>query len=152
MPFKIHLLVISGIIIMVFIISKVLVSNKVETEQSAITVVKKSPYTITIENASWGMNCLHFPQPEHDDTKSGNTIDLKENNVIYPISRLCNGNPKCDIAVDSNFLGEPMVACPKALEVEYRCFNVDRLRKAKASDGIITIDCDKQLISNTPTP
>ncbi|MEQ1705600.1 MAG: hypothetical protein ABL867_06450, partial [Rickettsiales bacterium] len=139
MPFKIHLLVISGIIIMVFIISKVLIANKIETEQSALTtIVKKSPYSITIENASWGMNCQNFPQPERDDSQGGNTISIKENNVIYPISRLCNGNPRCDIAVDSNFLGEPMVSCPKTLEVEYRCFNIDRLRKSKATDGILS--------------
>lgn len=151
MQFKIHLLIISVIIIAVYIIAHIFNANKLEPiEASALPVVHKSGYTITIENASWGMNCKNTPQPEQDEVRVENPIALTDNNVIYPVSRLCNGNSRCEIPVDSNTLGEPMRSCFKLLEVEYRCFNIDKLRKAKSSSGVLAIDCDQLLIPNAP--
>lgn len=134
---------------MVYIITHIISSNKIESVQSALPVVNTSPYAITVENADWGLNCKTIQQ-DNDNLKPDNAIDIKENNVIYPVSRLCNGNSKCDIEVSSNFLGEPMSGCAKILEVDYRCFNIDRIRTAKASGGVMSIDCDKQLTPNTP--
>ena len=66
--------------------------------------------------------------------------------MLYSISNLCNGKNKCDILIDSNALGgDPLPTCGyKILEIEYRCFTIDRIRKASANDGVLTIDCDKQ--------
>lgn len=144
MQFKVHLLIISVIIIAVYIIAHILAANKVEPAQSELPVVKTSPYAISIENASWGLNCK-IVSSGGDNVKPDNAIDIKENNVIYPVSRMCNGNSRCEIPLDSNYLGEPMAGCAKILEVEYRCYNIDRMRTARASDGVMTIDCDKQL-------
>ncbi len=149
MNFKIHLLIISILIIASFGIIQLIMGHKEEQQQITAAAVA-SPYTINIERASWGLNCLaytknkntdNYMQPDPANTK------LKENNVLSAVSRLCNVKSKCDIPIDPNVLGEdPAPSCGyKVLQVEYRCFNIDRLRSEKASEGVISIDCDKNL-------
>ena len=111
-----------------------------------------SPYTITISRASWGLNCRVDSENESNndlDTSFGdvNAGKIKDNNVFSSISQLCNKKSRCDIVIDPRVLGEdPLPTCMyKELQIEYRCFSVDRLRKLKATEGIAIIDCDKQL-------
>ena len=79
-----------------------------------------------------------------------NDVDLskiKEDNVRSAVSNLCNGKAVCDIPLDTATLGDdPLPICgSKILQIEYRCFSIDKLRIAKAATGAISIDCDKQL-------
>lgn len=144
MSFKIHLLVISVIIIMIYFITNIFMANKAAEVATIAPPVERSPYTITIERASWGENCNSII----DKNKSDDAVStVRDNNVIYKVSRLCNGKPNCDISINSSSLGDdPMPGCLyKVLQVEYRCFSVDRLRKESASEGTININCDKQV-------
>lgn len=158
MTLKTHLFIVSAIIIVLYFITQVLVT----TEEKAITKAPIeqpkviSAYNITISRASWGLNCKPFsatktynknPAASNIDEELNDSGKIKNNNVIYSVSKLCNGKPKCDILIDPTVLGEdPFPSCAyKELQVEYRCFSIDYLRKAKTMDGILTIDCDKQV-------
>lgn len=124
-------------------------ATKQESQQVHPLPVIGSKYTIMIERASWGLNCRtstdksvggNYVQSNNNDT------EIKENNVLYRVSQLCNGKSKCDILIDPAVLGnDPFPNCGyKALQVEYRCFSIDRLRNSTVSGGILTIDCDKE--------
>jgi hypothetical protein len=119
----------------------------------ATQAVSNSPYTISIEQASWGANCQSpFSSSNNNDDNSyekTNQLKSRENNVLYNVSQLCNAKSKCNIPINQNFLGQdPLPSCGyKTLLVEYRCFSVDRLRKLEEREGIMSIDCDKQFSS-----
>ena len=134
---------------MMYIITQVLMAKKPEPPV-ALPLVEKSPYSIAIENASWGLNCRI---PSSDKNKSDsylqsddNKMTVKENNVLYTVSNMCNGKSSCEILIDPIVLGgDPLATCGyKILEIEYRCFTIDRLRKTTGTDGALIIDCDKQ--------
>ncbi len=126
-------------------------SHKLAPHPETPSLIKASPYKITIERASWGMNCQTAKPTdqnnptylESDDTRH----KIKENNVLDNVSTLCNGLSQCDVLINPNVLGEdPIPTCMhKILQVEYRCFSVDRLRKISAKEDVLSIDCDKQL-------
>ncbi len=148
MSFKIHLLVISIIILTFYFITQIFMTHKLEPQSNTPSLIKGSPYTITIERASWGANC-HIAPTDKNNNSYLQSDDVnkktKENNVIKSVAQLCNGKAKCDILINPNTLGEdPFPACMyKILQVEYRCFSVDRLRKKEATEGVLAIDCDK---------
>ncbi len=157
MPLRTHLLIISVIITVLYVITQVFMATEkqpvvVSSEQSAPI----SAYNLTISSASWGLNCKAlYTNRINSKNSANNNFDeesderekIKDNNVLYIVSQLCNGKPKCEIPIDPSVLGEdPFPSCGyKELQVEYRCFSVDKLRRMKATDGILTIDCDKQV-------
>ncbi len=148
MHFKAHLIIVSIIIIMIYGIIHLFMLNKAEPVTIA-SLIERSPYNITVERASWGLNCnspynekyVYNSQPE----EVRNVV--KEDNVLYKVSLYCNGKSKCDIPISVDALGEdPAPTCGyKSLQIEYRCFSVDKLRKAKAFEGVLSIDCDREL-------
>ena len=148
MHFKAHLLIVSIIIVMIYGIIHIFMMNKSEPAATAI-LKERSPYNITVERASWGLNC----NSPYNDKYNSNTQSeesrsvVKEDNVLYKVSIYCNGKPKCDIPISSDALGgDPAPSCGyKNLQIEYRCFSVDKLRKAKAIEGFLSIDCDREL-------
>lgn len=118
--------------------------------QTTTSLIEKSPYAITIESASWGINCRTYTTDTSEKDpylqQTSNEPKLKENNVLFKLSQLCNGRVKCDISLESGVLGsDPSPDCGyKRLQVEYRCFTVDHLRKIDSAENTVTIDCDKQ--------
>lgn len=125
-------------------------------------IVEISPYTITVSSASWGLNCLQLYNKKtgnnsygntqqnykYEESSSGVNLDkIKDNNVIYNVSKLCNGKARCEIPINTDALGEdPLPNCvPKKLLIEYRCFAIDRMRTASSEYDSLIIDCDKLL-------
>jgi hypothetical protein len=145
MSFKYHLLIVSIIIIALFGIMKT-ISNKAPEPQQVV-VVQTSPYEITIERADWGVNCKTSTLDKRADNymQPNNQRKMVENNVLSRVGEICNGKHFCEIPINVEALGEdPLPECGfKVLQVEFRCFAIDRLRTSKASEGSIVIDCDK---------
>jgi len=133
-----------------YVVIQLFMTNKPPSAQPSQTLVI-SPYAISIYTASWGLNCREFTKngadTEYNTTNNADIDKLRENNVLYQLSKICNGKPSCNIAVSPTMLGEdPMPSCGyKELQIEYRCFSVDRLRKIKTDESSVIIDCDKQL-------
>jgi len=149
MSFKFHLLIVSIIIIALFGIIKLMVNKSQQPQQ--VVVVETSPYKISIERADWGANCKNIVANKRTDNylQPSDPRKSTENNVLEPVKNICNDKPACDIPISGDALGgDPLPECGyKILQVEYRCFAIDRLRISKASEGSIVIDCDKLLAS-----
>jgi hypothetical protein len=149
MNFKIHILVILVIVAVLFV-ARSFVTYAPSTPQVIVQAPAESAYSISIAHASWGLNCPVSPRGVGGQNGMYETVDyskIKEDNVLSVVSNLCNGNSKCDVAVNINPLGDdPLPSCgSKILQIDYRCFSVDKLRTAVASSGVVSIDCDKQL-------
>ena len=105
---------------------------------------------IQITSASYGMNCLerrNYYSSALDDPfrKPGDNLDpLRHNNVIYSVSKLCNGKSVCEFVVNNEVLGtNPDPRCAKNLHVEYRCYSYDRPWMADAMEGgRISLNCN----------
>ncbi|MBY0355322.1 MAG: hypothetical protein K2Q12_06275, partial [Rickettsiales bacterium] len=89
---------------------------------------------LQIDSASWGMNCMQFASriPPFKPTKEDEVapLPLRRDNVLRVVSRLCNGNESCEIAINEETLGrDPIMNCTKELRVEYRCEEMERVRR-----------------------
>jgi len=152
MNFKIHLLIISAIIIVLYLASSFLASRS-SAPKPLTQTPQVSDYYISVVHASWGLNCVSFikrmssQNEESLDTSRLDTSKLKTDNVLSAVSNLCNGKDTCEIPLDAASLGgDPAPSCGnKTLMVEYRCFSIDKLRSATASYGALPIDCNAQL-------
>ena len=100
-----------------------------------------SDLEIQVTSASYGLNCLerrnYYPSPDDPFRKPGDNLDpLRHDNVIYSVSKLCNGKSVCDLVVNNETLGtNPDPRCAKNLHVEYRCYSYDRPWTADAMEG-----------------
>lgn len=145
MSFKVHLLIVSLIIVAVSLMWEVMGQSTPQPQE--IPVV---PRVISITHASWGLNCKNIaiiqegtPQDAFGNPQTVNT-KLKEDNVFGPVSLECNGKTECEIQADGSTLGDdPAPECtPKMLEIEYRCFSYDRPWRVKASSGPLKLKCE----------
>jgi hypothetical protein len=145
MSFKVHLFIVSLIIIAVSLIWQ-LRGQGTPTPQEAAVI----PHVISIIHASWGMNCKDIaivqdgmPQDAFGNPQTVNP-KIKLDNVFGPVSMECNGKTECEIQADDAKLGEdPAPECtPKTLEIEYRCFSYDRPWRVKASSGPLKLKCE----------
>ncbi len=160
MSFKVNLFIMSVIAVSLFLIIRIFLTEEPKPVQVAPPPkpVVVSPYSITISSASWGLNCRdYYTKRNYGKTQGYNNADdddalatalskIKENNVLYKVSQLCNDKSQCEIAISTSVLGDdPLPNCGyKELRVEYRCFAVDRLRKAKSANETIRINCDQE--------
>lgn len=111
---------------------------------------------VQISSATWGLNCNFFiqqamrqPQAKPVADASGNIPPapaplalVKRNNVLLPISELCNGQNQCSFVADIAGLGDPLASCYKELEIGYRCFELDALTRKTFKQGEnVVIDC-----------
>lgn len=92
---------------------------------------------IQVSRAGWGVNCnraMALPEP------------VRDNNVLRAVSSLCNGKEQCRFAGSPGTFGfDPAKHCRKILEVEYRCFEIDRSRTVVAEGNApIVIDCREE--------
>lgn len=140
MQAKIHLLIITAIILVIFLIWLVLFGD-VEKKQPIVV----SPYVVHISRATYGEACKNMAYlstnvPYTAEKKS----DFKPNNVLETVGKLCNGQVTCNIPVNDKTLEfSSEISCSnKILDVEYRCFTVDRLRKeSQYENKELVIDC-----------
>jgi hypothetical protein len=89
---------------------------------------------VQVDSASWGLNCERFAAslPPFKPTKEDPTppIAIRRDNVIRVISSLCNGKAGCEIPITPEVLGkDPIPSCTKELRVEYRCHELDLVRR-----------------------
>jgi hypothetical protein len=159
MNLKIHLVIIAMIVVIIYVVRSFLEAQQHSPAAIIIKGEAVSAYSISIVHASWGLNCVSMFKymnqqagtSENNDLYAQNSyIDLskiKEDNVLVAVSNLCNGKSSCDIGINTNALGDdPLPSCgSKVLQVDYRCFEVDKLRGARVPFGSMTIDCDKQM-------
>lgn len=136
MSFKLHLVIVSTIIVLVILASQLIIQAPKETPAPAPVA---SPYSIAIVRASWGLEC--------NDPVNPSSANVPENNVKDKIAAICEGKTECIIPIDVKVLGnDPAPKCPnKQLFVEYRCFTFDRLQNIKAVNGNATIKCDQPI-------
>jgi hypothetical protein len=145
MPFKIHLLIVS------FIIGVVFLSWKWMSEIPQVSPQVASPssaYSIIIAHASWGLNCRIRPSAAAaGDAYAGGSSSnpLRIDNVLVAVSEMCNGKVECSVPVSAQALGkDPAPECSeKMLDIEYRCFSYDRPWNAKGSSGNVAISCNR---------
>jgi len=148
MPFKLHLIIISCIIVAVLLAWQFLHNTSSGLSDNAPA---KSAYSLSVTHASWGLNCrniaINNDAAPHDAfvSKGEANNKLHEDNVLGTVARLCNGNMKCDIMVDEATLGaDPSPDCGnKVLEVEYRCFSYDRPWNVKTATGTLSLHCEQ---------
>ena len=144
MSFKIHLLIISIIILIIYFVSQFLLQPKVS--EVTIQAAPVSKYFLSIVDATWGANCRKYTTGTNASNIDNKPL-VKENNVLLAVSNLCNNKPNCTIPINIETLGaDPLPSCGyKTLQVNYRCFLTDKLNSVEASQGVLTIDCDKLL-------
>lgn len=154
MNLKIHLLIIV-IIITALYFAKSFLDSLPKTAPETAKLEEVSKYHISIVRASWGLNCLEMARYIRQDNEKNDIysqkpkIDLSrivENNVFAEVSNICTDKPSCTISNNTSMLGEdPMPVCGnKYIQVEYRCFDIDKLRGARTNSETLTIDCDKE--------
>lgn len=142
MSFKMHLLVIC-IIIAVVSAGWWLFKNR----EAPVAPVAVSDRFIQIVHASWGLNCKGFATsqtgPQTPDTfiTEGKRGPFYTDNVLLLLSQMCNGKVQCAAWDLPKVLPNPMPACSKELEIEYRCFEFDRPWRLKSKSNSFAINC-----------
>lgn len=105
-------------------------------------------FFMIIDSATWGYNCAKFasrlppfkPTPEQPDPP----LALRRDNVLRPVSSLCNGTEACEIPVTAEVLGrDPIPSCTKEMRIEYRCNDLERVRRKIIYPGSdpVKLDC-----------
>ena len=156
MAFKLHLMIVSFIIVTVYLVWMVMTPAEVPVPVAPVLGkmdTKIAPYTVAIIHASWGMNCPNVlintdAQTTHDpyvNTRNKGPVNnkLRDDNVFAAVSLFCNSKEKCEIAVGDPVLGDdPAPDCTnKVLEIQYRCYSYDRPWTVRAATGSLTLDC-----------
>lgn len=156
MPFRIHLLIISAIIGIIYLAWQYMYATPVEAPvivEQPVEEEASENKSIQIIHATWGMNCSNVQfgavKEEHVANYANDTQNKKpvnDDNVLEAVGKLCNGKISCAIAINTDTLGpDPMPQCyDKQLEIEYRCFAFDRPWRVKSTNAPITIDCSKK--------
>ena len=135
MNFKIHLIIISAIILALY---TALQFRPEPTAENPIIMATQDngDFAISVAGATWRGNC-----PPLDPEKTSN-----RNNVLTRVVELCNGKSECNIPLNVATLGYVTEdSCPdRMLEVEYRCFSYDKLWNASSYVKSLTINCKRE--------
>lgn len=147
MSFKFHLLIVFFITATVILLWQFVI-RQTPLQLAAPATVQDPPFSISVIRASWGLNCTQNSEenrhsPDDPFTKQNAPY---ENNVLAKVQELCDGRLSCEIPISVQTLGDDQApnCTEKELSVEYRCFSYDRPWNAKASTGIVVLNCDKQ--------
>lgn len=148
MSFKLHLLIVSIIIVIMYLawgFTRSQPNTATDDANSAPT------YSVSVIHASWGLNCPAILENDNvldkayvrkSDTHSNRP---HADNALQIVSDLCQGEVECTIPLnDATFEGMAPANCnEKKLTVEYRCFAFDRPWRAQGSsnDGSLSITC-----------
>lgn len=151
MAFKIHLIIISVVIVIIYLGWRVHVNSVVAPEAQTIT---KTSYNISVIHASWGLNCPVYAgeasntldQAYVQGKSNANANKPSADNVLKQVSELCNGKEKCDITASADVFGDilPKDCTERQLDVEYRCHAFDRPWRDQSSSGNLEIDCTQK--------
>lgn len=150
MNLKFHILAVTVFVILG--LGVLIASGKIQFGEPppAPDVVVEKIYTdfLQIDSASWGLNCMKYaeklpPKPRLSEDEP-TPIPLRRDNVLRAVSSLCNSQPYCEFWVDSETLGQdPIPSCTKEFRVEYRCNDLDRVRRVSFYDTqeTVVLDC-----------
>ncbi|MDX1974472.1 MAG: hypothetical protein SFT92_02225 [Rickettsiales bacterium] len=152
MFFKVHLLIISVVIIITYFVwqfmAGIAVQSMTNKAPAAKTVQQTSGYQVIAVNASWGLNCkksLELWQQETGKTYADYENYAKSfapNNVLEAVKFHCNGKQICQFDVNDQSLGpDPAPSCMKELSIVYRCFSYDRAKSLVSHGEPVTINC-----------
>jgi hypothetical protein len=150
MNLKFHILAVTVFVILGM--AALVITGKIRFGEppAASEFVAEKVYTdfLQIDSASWGLNCMKYaeklPVRKALAEDEAPPIPLRRDNVLRPISSLCNGQPYCEFWVDSETLGQdPIPSCTKEFRVEYRCNDLDRVRRMSFYDTqeSVLLDC-----------
>jgi len=144
--FKVHLIIISCIVIVVLLVWQFMPHSAAPVPDNA---AMKQTYSIAITHASWGLNCKNTAVNSDNSreaflNKSGANNKLHADNVLSQVSHLCNGATSCNVKGDETTFGsDPAPDCnDKMLEIEYRCFSYDRPWNVKSATTV-NISCEQ---------
>jgi hypothetical protein len=151
MDLKLHIIVVT---LFVFIgMGALLATGKIQLGDpppapEAIAPEKVYDEFIQIDSASWGMNCVsyanRYPQQEAEDEDDTPPLPLRRDNVLRALSSLCNGYATCNFTITSETLGkDPVPSCTKELRIEYRCNDMEKVRRESFFDNQeeVILDC-----------
>lgn len=157
---RIHVMAIGTITAVTFVLF-LIVGPKSGSEQKA--QFAGSNY-VQVSSATWGQNCNENIDHEIEQAQieraklplaERNKVEIPKhithNNALTHLSGLCNGKETCSFLAESDVIGlEPIYSCYKELEINYRCFDIDRLRQVKVRQGdMVRIECAKSAIEKT---
>jgi hypothetical protein len=146
MAFKIHLIIVSIVIVIMYVGWRVHVASTVVPEARTIT---KTTYNISIIHASWGLNCPLFVDGKSNSLDQAyvqdksNTNKPHADNVLKQVSESCNGKETCSITASDDVFGDilPKDCTERQLDVEYRCYAFDRPWREQTTSNSLEIDC-----------
>lgn len=131
---RFHLIALSIIIafvLVVFYLSGQFTGQSQEKGQAA------SERTIKVWEASWGLNCQDAPLKDPNAALSPQKrSDIKKNNVLERVRRMCDGQVTCQFKADKATLGDvaPDRRCSPELSLIYRCYELDRPWQIRAEN------------------
>lgn len=147
MNWKLHTLVVIGIIATLFFVWQLVIMKPEPVEQKIV-----SAYKINISRATYGAACagvtstLVMESEDDSPYQSLDVQDFKENNAYEAVKKLCQDKSACKFIASPETMGfDPFPNCAlKDLQIEFRCFQVDRLRKVSAGNNAeLVINCDE---------
>jgi hypothetical protein len=149
MAFKIHLIIVSIVIVIIYVGWRIHVNSAVVPEAQTIT---KTSYNISVIHASWGLNCPLYVNDKANSLDQAyvqgkpNNSKPSADNVLKQVSELCNNEEKCSITASSDVFGDilPTDCAEPQLAVEYRCHAFDRPWRDQTTSGSLDIDCTQK--------
>ncbi len=161
---KFHIIAISIICVLVVGLSQIMGTSHTATPQTP----QIGDRYVRVVSATWWLNCNPFIEEAKrarettalPKDEKGNIIPQEPlkamvlDNVLTAAKTICDGKLSCDVMATSEVLGlDPMESCFKKLNLNYRCFEMDRLRITETSQGErLTIDCATPAATNAPAP
>lgn len=149
MSFKIHLLIVTFIILAVTIIWEFKPDAVQLTDQGDNGEISRR---IIVNHASWGLNCLQYDIESSNRvktpyrTKESKNKGIFKDNAYKAVALACNGELECEVRASDEIISpEPEPNCqPKSLDIEYRCFSYDRPWRVQTEGGTVKLECTKE--------
>ncbi len=152
MNYKAHIALVAGILVFIGAIALVGHFRKeaaIEKMNDPALKVDDTIY-VNIDSATYGANCngqdaasVYGNAPDASQLGPDGKYLVREGNATEAILRICKQQKKCVVSISESNLGfDPATGCKKSLDVGYRCFSFDTLRKVSAKGGSdLVIDC-----------
>ena len=110
-----------------------------EKQQEVEVVEQANPYFIQVYGASYGANCngqKEYLPADENGVRKPVVVKVDRNNRLRKVSEHCNEESICKFGVNSGTMGKvDTYDCKPALEVEFRCFRVDKLQRVYVPSG-----------------
>jgi hypothetical protein len=141
MSVKMHILIVSIIVFVMFLAWQVLVSMQQAKMAAATAAAPDSPYSIEMISAGYAGECFNS-NDAYEENQAPAPLK-KDPKTLQILAGLCNKKIKCSVPVNKNITGGETAPCmSRELHVEYRCFAVDRPWKVSAREGgVLEMEC-----------